>query len=198
MADAKSMTGSVKVKQNRYSVKGTFHVIDPNKPIYNEKNKLCGVTNPRSMTYIHSYGKEYAFFEGISKGILRGTRCMNPKCAFKGSTYLPFRIFCPDCLEEMKVVDLTSVARKTAKIHTFMITERTGAFNTLEKPIKFINVEIEGVSVMLMSYIQCGDPEIGLSVVPIFRTKNPTFTITDLSWVLKGTPASKLPKGFTF
>jgi len=51
---------------------------------------------------------------------------------------------------------------------------------------------------VLMSYISVGEPEIGKRVVPIFRTKNPTYTITDLSWALKGTPEGKLPKGFTF
>ncbi len=198
MADAKKQIGTVKVVDNHYKVDGVFHHIEANTPIFNQKGKLCGITNPRNMTYIHSYGKDAPFFEGIAKGILRGTRCENPKCEFKGSTYLPFRIFCPDCLKEMKIVNLTNVAKKTAKIHTFMITERTGAFNTLQKPIKFINVEIDGVCVILMSYMSVGEPEIGKRVVPIFRTKNPTYTITDLSWVLAGTPASKLPKGFTF
>lgn len=198
MPEVKAKPAKVSVEKNRYKVSGDFHVIVPNTPILNEKKKLCGVTNPRTMTYIHSYGKEYRFFEGIAKGKLLGTRCDNPKCAFKGSTYLPFRIFCPDCLKEMTVVDLTATAKKTAKIHTFMITERTGAFNTLKKPIKFINIEIDGVSTVLMSYVSAGEPEIGKHVLPIFNTKNPTYTIMDLSWVLAGTPATKLPKGFTF
>jgi hypothetical protein len=179
-------------------VDGAFHVIYPNTPIYNENKALCGVTNPRDMTYIHSYGAEAPFFEGLSKGILRGTRCDNRKCEFKGSVYLPFRIFCPDCLRRMTVVDLTPIAKKSAVVHSFMITERTGAFNTLGKPIKFINVEFEGVCTILMGYLSVGEPEIGVRVVPIFRTKNPTFTITDLSWVVEGTPKSKLPKGFSF
>jgi uncharacterized protein len=198
MAEAKKQIGTVKVAKNRYNVDGVFHHIEANSPIFNEKNRLCGVTNPRNMTYIHSYGKEAPFFEGVAKGILRGTRCDNPKCESIGSIYLPFRIFCPDCLKEMKIVDLTKIAKKTAKIHTFMITERTGAFNTLKKPIKFINVEIEGVGVIMMNYLSAGEPEIGKRVVPIFRTANPSYTITDLSWVIEGTPADKLPKGFTF
>jgi len=188
----------VKVVGRHYKVEGDFSVITPNQPIRNEAGKLCGVTNPRTMTYIHSYGGEAPFFEGITQGIFRGTRCDNPKCEFKGSVYVPFRIFCPDCLKKMKVLDLTNLARKTAKVHTFMVCERSGAFNTLEKPIKFINIEFDGVCTILMSYLSVGEPEIGLRVVPIFRTKNPTFTITDLSWVPEGTPKSKLPKGFTF
>jgi uncharacterized OB-fold protein len=96
------------------------------------------------------------------------------------------------------VVDLTDVCKKTATIHTFMVCERSGAFNTLQKPIKFINVEFEGVSTILMSYLSVGDPKIGMRVVPIFQTLEPTYTITDLSWVPEGTPPSKLPKGFNF
>lgn len=189
---------SVKVDKGRYKVDGDFSAIAPNRPIYNEKGKLVGITNPRTMTYIHSYGGEAPFFEGIAKGILRGTRCDNPKCEFKGSVYIPFRIHCPDCLKKMAILNLTKLAKTTAKVHTFMVCERSGAFNTLEKPIKFINIEFDGVCTILMSYLSYGEPEIGMRVVPIFRTKNPTYTITDLSWVPAGTPKSKLPKGFTF
>lgn len=190
--------GTVKVVKNRYEVSGEFHVAYPNTPIFNEKGALCGVTNPRDMTYMHSYGGEAPFFQGIAEGVLRGTRCDNKKCETKGSVYLPFRIFCPDCLKRMTIVDLTQTARDTAIVHSFMVTERTGAFNTLEKPIKFINVEFDGVCTILMGYVSVGEPAMGMRVVPIFRTKNPTYTITDLSWVALGTPKSKLPKGFSF
>jgi len=112
--------------------------------------------------------------------------------------YLPFRIHCPDCLAKNTAIDLTDVCKKTAKIHTFMVCERSGAFNTLDRPIKFINVEFDGVSTILMSYLSIGDPKIGMRVVPIFRTLDPTYTITDLSWVPEGTDAAALPRGFTF
>jgi len=112
--------------------------------------------------------------------------------------YLPFRIFCPDCLGKNTVVDLTEVCRNTATIHTFMICERSGAFNTLEKPIKFINVEFDGVATILMSYMSVGEPEIGKRVVPIFRISGPTYTIIDLSWVPVGTPDKSLPEGFAY
>jgi hypothetical protein len=93
---------------------------------------------------------------------------------------------------------LTDLARNTAKVHTFMVCERAGAFNALPTPIKFINVEFEGVSTILMSYLSVGDPRIGMRVVPIFQTLDPTHTIMDLSFVEEGTPESALPKGFTF
>ena len=189
----------VKVKEGRYSPKGDFHIIEANTPIFDETGKLCGVTNPRTMTYIHSYGGEAPFFAGIAAGRILGSRCDNPECRDGyGSIFLPFRIHCPDCLVRTSTVDLTQVARETATIHTFMITERAGAFNTLKKPVKFINVEFEGVSTILMSYLSVSDPEIGMRVIPIFRTKNPSYTITDLSWVPQGTPKSELPEGFAF
>jgi uncharacterized OB-fold protein len=190
--------GYVEIVNGRYKPKGTFHVIEENQPIFiKETGKLAGVTNPRDMTYIHSYGGEAVFFESLGKGKLIASRCENEKCDIK-STFMPFRIYCPDCLRKNTEFDLTDIARKTAKIHSFIITHRSGAFNTLKKPIKFINVEFEGVDTILMSYLSVGEPEIDKRVVPIFRTKNPTYTITDLSFVIEGTPESELPEGFTY
>ena len=195
-----SIFGTVTVKNGKYHPQGDFHHITPNVPIRDQDNDwhLLGVTNPRDMTYIHSYGGEAIFFENLGKGKIHATRCDNPDCEFKGTVYLPFRIHCPDCLARNTVIDLTDICKKTAKVHTFMVCERSGAFNTLEKPIRFINVEFEGVSTILMSYLSVGEPKIGMRVIPIFRTLDPTYTITDLSWVPEGTPADALPKGFTF
>lgn len=149
------------------------------------------------MTYVHSYGGEAVFFDGLSHRKLHASRCDNPKCETRGSIYLPFRIYCPDCLARNTVIDFTDTARKSARVHTFMITERTGAFNTLTKPVKFINIEFDGVVTILMSYLSVGEPSIGLRVMPIFRVKDPTYTILDLSWVPAGTPAHQLPEGFS-
>ena len=195
-----SMFGTVQVKNGKYKIKGDFHHITPNMPIRNtdEAWRLMGVTNPREMTFIHAYGGEAVFFEDLGKGKIHGTRCDNPDCEFKGTVYLPFRIHCPDCLGRNAVLDLTETCRNTARIHTFMVCERSGAFNTLDIPIRFINVEFDGVSTILMSYLSLGDPKIGMRVIPIFRTVNPTYTITDLSWVPEGAPEKALPEGFTF
>ena len=198
MVKGENEIGKVTIKNGRYKPKGIFHVPEANQPIFNEDTgKLSGITNPRDMTYIHSYGGEAIFFESLGKGKLMATRCDNEKCENTGSIYEPFRIFCPDCLRKATPVDLTDVAKKTAKIYSFIITERTGAFNTLDIPIKFINIEFEGVSTILMSYLLVGEPEIGKRVIPIFR-KNPTYTIMDLAWVLEGTSEEQLPDGFTF
>jgi len=195
-----SMFGQVYVSNGKYRLKGDFHHLTPNIPIRNAEDgwKLMGVTNPRSMTYIHTYGGEAPFFEALGKGKLLGTRCDNNECEFKGTVYQPFRIHCPDCLGRNTVIDMTATAKKTAKVHTFMVCERSGAFNILDKPIKFINIEFEGVDTILMSYLSLGDPEFGMKVVPIFRKQNPTYTILDLSWVPEGTPEKDLPENFGF
>jgi uncharacterized OB-fold protein len=192
--------GFVDVINGRYKPKGTFHIVEKNQPIFNkDTGKLAGVTNPRDMTYIHSYGGEAIFFESLGKGKLMATRCDNDKCEAKGSIFEPFRIYCPDCLRKATVVDITEKAQKKAKIHSFIITHRSGAFNTLPLPIKFINVEFdEEVVTILMSVLVVGDPEIGKRVVPIFRTKDPTYTIMDLMFVVEGTPESDLPEFYTY
>lgn len=190
----------VSVKDNKYKIKGDFHHMTPNTPIrdLDGKGKLMGVTNPREMTYIHSYGGEAIFFESLSKGKLMATRCDNPKCESKGTVYQPFRIHCMECLGKNTVIDMTDLAKTKATIHTFMVCERSGAFNALDKPIKFINIEFEGVDTILMSYLAVGEPEMGMEVVPIFKTVDPTYTILDLAWVPKGTKKNKLPDGFNF
>lgn len=195
-----SMFGQVFVKDNKYKIKGGFHHLTPNTPIRNADDdwKLLGVTNPRDMTYIHSYGGEAIFFESLSKGQLLATRCDHPDCDAKGTIYIPFRIHCPDCLGKNTIVDLTDTAKKTARVHTFMECARSGAFNILDKPIKFINIEFDGVATILMSYLSLGDPKIDMKVIPIFKTSGPTFTILDLSWVPEGTTKEQLPEGFSF
>ena len=68
---------------------------------------------------------------------------------------------------------MTDLAKKTATVHTFMVCERSGAFNMLDKPIRFINIEFEGVSTILLSYLLLGEPQIGMRVVPVFKTRQP-------------------------
>jgi len=195
-----SMFGQVYAQNKQYKIKGDFHHLTPNRPIRDADDgwKLLGVTNPRDMTYIHSYGGEAVFFESLGRGKLMATRCDNPHCEGQGTIYQPFRTYCMDCLEKCTVINMTDLARATATVHTFMVCERSGAFNILTTPIKFINVEFDGVGTILMGYLSVGEPEIGMRVLPIFQTLNPTCTILDLSWVPAGTKESELPEGFTF
>jgi uncharacterized protein len=195
-----SMIGTVYVKNGQYKIKGDFHHLELGQPIrLAEDNwRLIGITNPRTLTHMHSYGGESLFFENLSEGKLMATRCDNPACETKGSIYQPFRIHCPDCLRKNTVIDMTDLAKTTAKVHTFMVCERSGAFNILNKPIKFINIEFDGVCTILMSYLAIGEPTIGMRVVPIFQKADPTFTILDMAWVPEGTKEKQLPKGFGF
>ena len=191
--------GFVDVVNKRYKPKGVFHIPEANQPIFNkDTGKLAGITNPRDMTYMHSYGGEAPFFEGLSKGKLMATRCDNDKCETKGSIYQPFRIYCPDCLRKNTVIDMTNIAKNSAIVHSYIITHRSGAFNSLPIPIKFINVEFDSVVTILMSVLAVGEPDMGKKVIPIFNTKAPTYTITDLRFVVEGTAESDLPEGFTF
>jgi len=195
-----SQYGQVQVKNNRYKFRGDFHRLEQHMPIRDADNnwKLVGVTKPRDMTYVHTYGGEAAFFESLSQGKLLATKCDNPKCEARGSIFQPFRIYCPDCLAKNTVIDMTELAQKTATVHTFMVCQRSGAFNVLDKPIRFINIEFDGVSTILMSYLLLGEPQIGMRVVPVFKYHNPTYTILDLSWVPAGTKVEALPEGFGF
>lgn len=195
-----SIFGTAKVKNGQYKIKGDFHTITPNQPIRDEDNgfRLAGVTNPREVIHLHSYGGEAVFFENLCQGKLMASKCENPDCEFTGTVYQPFRIHCPDCLGKNTIIDMTALANETAKIHTFMVCERSGAFNTLDKPIRFINVEFDGVSTILMGYLLLGEPDIGIRVRPIFKTQDYTYTITDLAWVPDGTKAEDLPHGFSF
>lgn len=189
----------VKVVNDRYKIEGEFHKATQGTPFFDEEGVLCGYTTPRDMTYIHSLGGEGKFFQSLTKGMLFATRCDNPDCEQKGTMYLPFRIHCPDCLVKMTPVDVTDVANKGAKIHTFIITERSGAFNPLPKPIRFIDVEFPGIATFLKGYMSGpGEPDFGMRIVPIFNTKKSTYSILDLSWVKEGTKAEDLPDGFTF
>jgi len=190
---------TVKVVKDSYKPNGDFSVSQPCTPIFDEQETLCGVTRPRQMTYIHSYGAEGQFFKGIAHGRLLGTRCDNPKCEGHGTVYLPFRTFCPDCLEKNTVVDLTDVANKTARIHTCIVTSRTGAYNPLPTPIRFVDVEFDGVATILKGYmVGPGEPSIGMRVVPVFKTGAPTYEILDMAFAKEGVTQAELPEGFTF
>jgi uncharacterized OB-fold protein len=195
-----SQYGQVQVKDNRYKFRGDFHRLEQHMPIRDADQgwKLVGVTKPRDMTYVHTYGGEAIFFESLSQGKLLATKCENPACEANGSIFQPFRIYCPDCLSKMAVIDMTDLAKKSATVHTFMVCERSGAFNMLDKPIRFINIEFDEVCTILFSYLLVGEPQIGQRVVPVFKYHNPTYTILDLSWVPAGTKAENLPEGFGF
>jgi len=183
----------------RYRFKGEFHQGAPSQPIRDDQGKLWGVTKPRRIVHVHALGAEGQFFQAIAEDRkLLATRCNNPDCEGKGTEYLPFRIHCPDCLGLMEVIDVTQRAIEGAQVYTYVITNRTGAFNTLDTPIRFIDIQIPGIATFLKGYmIGSGEPSIGLRVIPVFQQK-PSYTIKDLAWVVQGTTESDLLEGWTF
>ncbi|MDM7999190.1 MAG: hypothetical protein QUS33_04110 [Dehalococcoidia bacterium] len=107
-----SQYGQVQVKDGRYKFRGDFHRLEQHMPIRDADAdwKLVGVTKPRDMTYVHTYGGEAVFFESLSQGKLLATKCENPDCEANGSIFQPFRIHCPDCLGKNTVIDMTDLA----------------------------------------------------------------------------------------
>jgi len=195
-----SQYGQVQGVDGRYKFRGDFHRLEQHMPIRDADHgyRLLGVTKPRDMTYVHTYGGEAPVFEALSQGKLLATKCENPDCDANGPVFQPFRIHCPDCLGKNTIIDMTRLAKETATVHTYMVCARSGAFNVLDTPIRFINVEFENVSTILMSYLLQGEPYIGMRVKPVFKVWNPTYTILDLSWVPAETAAESLPEGFAF
>jgi uncharacterized OB-fold protein len=183
----------------RYRFEGEFHQGAASQPIRDKQGKLWGVTKPRKIIHVHALGAEGEFFQGIAEERrILATKCDNGDCETRGTEYLPFRIHCPDCLGKMEVIDVTQRAIEGAQIYTYINTNRTGAFNTLDTPIRFIDIQIPGISTFLKGYmIGSGEPSIGLKVAPVFR-KEPTYTIKDLAWVVQDTNESDLREGWVF
>jgi len=138
--------------------------------------------NRKEILHAHSYGGLSRFFKELTEGILCGTKC--PDCGGpKGNIWLPPRVHCPDCWREMSWVKVNT---EGAKIYTHSMTNYPGAGFKGSVPCPLISVEIPGVCTKPMSYLSEfaeGEPYIGMPVRPVFRTKNPTYTILDLSWV---------------
>ncbi len=166
---------------NRYE----FNNLNPTATIVRKLDPIV-VEKPRAPIHIHTYGGETPFFKGLTEGRLMATKCTNPHCdpsGKEGYYHLPPRVYCPDCLEKMEWVDITDLATKTAKIHTYITVERPGAFNRVPMPCQLISVEIEGVATIIMSQLKNAVPKIGMRVKPVFETDKPTYSILDLAWV---------------
>ena len=138
--------------------------------------------NPRTIVHRHSYGGISRFFKDLTRGILWGTVCPNGLCRCEG-VWLPPRVHCPDCWERMTWIEVDAT---DAKVYTHSITNLPGAGFMMTVPCPLISLEIPGVCTKFMSYLSEfgeGEPYIGMPVKPVFRTKDPTFTILDISWV---------------
>ncbi|OGN02559.1 MAG: hypothetical protein A2651_00035 [Candidatus Yanofskybacteria bacterium RIFCSPHIGHO2_01_FULL_42_12] len=135
--------------------------------------------NPRNITHFHSYGGISKFFDGLAAGTLWGTVCGS--CGNAG-IWLPPRVHCPDCWQEMSWVKIDT---SQATVYTHSTTNYPGAGFKATVPCPLISVEIPGICTKLMSYLSefgDGEPYIGMPIRPVF-SQNPTYTILDLSWV---------------
>lgn len=146
--------------------------------------------NKKNIVHMHSYGGLSRFFYYLSEEMLLGTYCRH--CAFEtrlsphdrvAEVWLPPRVHCPDCWNKMAWCEVNT---ENARVYSFSVTNFPGAGFRGTVPCSLISLEIPGVCTNMMSYLSEfgeGEPYIGMPVRPVFRTKNPTRTILDLSWV---------------
>jgi uncharacterized OB-fold protein len=116
---------------------------------------------PRNLAHRHTYGKLSPFFEGLTKGKLLATRCVNSEC-------VEHRLWPQPVI---------------GTVHTYARVEYAGAGIELTTPYFQVDVELPGVCTIFKGYLEYGTPEIGMKVQACFRTKDPTNTILDIYWV---------------
>jgi uncharacterized OB-fold protein len=134
---------------------------------------------PRTLVHHHTYGLLSPFFEGLVKGELRATRCVNPKCEEK-RFWLPPRADCPDCLSRMEWIKLSNPV--VGEVFTFTHVEYPGEGIEISYPYYQIDVKLPGAATVMKGYLVRGEAKIGMKVKAAFRTKKPTNTILDLFW----------------
>jgi len=134
---------------------------------------------PRTLVHHHTYGLLSPFFEGLRKGELKATRCVNPLCHEK-RFWLPPRIDCPDCHQRMEWIRLKNPV--IGEVFTFTHVEYPGHGIELSYPYYQIDVKLDGAATVMKGYLVRGEARIGMKVKAGFRTKNPTNTILDLYW----------------
>ncbi|HEY7727976.1 MAG TPA: OB-fold domain-containing protein, partial [Candidatus Eisenbacteria bacterium] len=138
--------------------------------------------------HFHTYGQITRYFEGLTKGRLLGTRCVNPGCPIsrgRGELWLPPRADCPDCHQPM---EWQEVRNPEGYIYAYTYVERGGTGLEIECPYYQIDVKIEGVCTIIKSYLLDRKPiRIGDRVRAVFRAgKDATHTCLDLCWELSG------------
>ncbi len=136
------------------------------------------IKNVKDWFHIHTYGGLTPFFKGLAEGKLMGTRCTNGDCE-ENRIWLPPRVHCPDCLEEMEWI----AAPTEGKIYTHSTVLYPGELFRLSIPCSLISIELEGVCTKFMSYLKKGEPKVGMPVKAEFKTEDPTNTILDICWV---------------
>jgi uncharacterized OB-fold protein len=137
-------------------------------------------------THYHTYGELTPYFEGLKKGRLMATRCVNAGCPVSkghGELWLPPRADCPDCHRPMK---WERILKPAGYIYTFTKVERGGTGLEIETPYYQVDVKIPGVATIVKSWLLDRKPvRIGDRVHAVFR-KGPeaTHTCLDLCFEL--------------
>lgn len=179
------MAKKKKVSKKRYSV-----YIEPGSPdvlveeFFKQKipENILVRYNHKDILHAHSYGGLSKFFAWLQKGALMGTKCWD--CGgVDGNIWLPPRVHCPDC---WKVMPWITVNPEGAKVYTHSMTNYPGEGFKGTIPCPLISVEIPGVCTKFMSYLSKfgeDEPYIGMPIEPVFRKKDPTYAILDISWV---------------
>ncbi len=136
-------------------------------------------------THYHSYGLLTPYFEGLTRGRLAATRCVNSRCPIgkgRGELWLPPRADCPDCHQPMKWEE---IRHPEGYVYAYTYVERGGTGLELPCPYYQIDVKMDGVGTILKSYLVGRGPlKIGDRVRARFRTgRSATHTCLDLYWV---------------
>jgi uncharacterized OB-fold protein len=137
-------------------------------------------------THFHTLGLLTPYFEGLGKGQLMATRCVNRGCPIskgQGELWLPPRADCPDCHQPMLWEEIKD---PTGYIYAYTYVERGGMGLEIECPYYQIDVKIDGVGTIIKSYLLDRKPiKIGDRVRAGFRTgADATNTCLDLYWEL--------------
>src|SRR3989344_4570533 len=127
--------------------------------------------NESHIVHHHSYGTLSRFFNELVLGRLFGRICIEKSCRAEPTwgLWLPPRVHCPDCWEEMSWVEVYTGG---AKVYTHSMTNLPGAGVMLSTPCPLISVEIPGVCTKFMSYLSKfgeGEPHHGMPIKPVFR-----------------------------
>jgi len=165
--------------------KPTLPVIAPS--TIDEKGDVWVVHLPRfgaPGTHFHTYGQLTPYFEGLTRGELRGTRCTNPECPIghgDGLLWLPPRADCPDCHRPMEWAEVPTLE---GRVYTYTLVERGGTGLEIPCPYYQIDVELPGVGTIVKSYLVGPGPvAIGDRVRAGFRTGElATHTCLDFYW----------------
>lgn len=137
-------------------------------------------------THYHTYGLLTPYFEGLQRGVLMATRCVNDDCPISrghGELWLPPRADCPDCHRPM---EWKQVENTEGYIYSYTHVERGGTGLEIECPYYQVDVRLPGVGTILKGYLLDRKPvKIGDKVRAVFRTgKEATHTCLDVAWEL--------------